>query len=251
MTTPPLPLGSGSDDTASLQSFLQTASGAVDLAGGTYLLAGTLELQKPNLSLSNGILRALGVGAIPHRPQLRQTGGKLILDAIEIVGANPRAGINDDAYVKALENQHCAELLAVDQFTAIRSHFHESYGDLVYLHDGPPTAINKCVWLINSLFENSGRQGVTLNGVRGFLLDNSPVNNIRMSTFVTEPNTPTTEIGGVTIRNTHFGARRQYFYAYSGGDHNANIHDIVVDPSCTGDKPFTYSGWGGATLRPT
>ena len=85
-----------------------------------------------------------------------------MVDDLEIQGANPYAGLDDRAYQVPKVGQYGIKLEGVTNVELVRVHVHDVYGDLVLVGNSPDARWSQGVWIHDSVFERSGRQGLTV-----------------------------------------------------------------------------------------
>jgi hypothetical protein len=127
-----------------------------------------------------------------------------------VIGANPYAGVNDKAYVAALEAQTAYVIGGTQNMVLDHVEAYNVYGDFVFV--GPAT---RGLTVRNSKFARNGRQGWTING-SDILFENNSITNTRRATIDLEPSSRASVTQRVTIRNNTIGVGRLFFFANEG-----------------------------------
>src|SRR4029453_10728059 len=162
------------DVTADLQALFDRTpdGGVVQLQPrGNFRVEGTLVLDdRHDLRIEgNGARIFATTTADLKRSHLKFIGGSdLVVRDLEIEGANPHAGLDDRAYVPELEGQYGIHLDGVTAIELDAVNVHDTSGDLVYVsrHEGD-RRWSQQVWIHDSTFARSGRQGIAVVAARG------------------------------------------------------------------------------------
>ena len=135
----PIDATGGADVTAELQALIDRTpnGGVVRLQpGGRYRVEGTLLLvdrQRLTIDGNGARLFATTTGG-ERRSHLRVVGGTdLVVRDLEIIGANPHAGLDDRAYQEDLVGQHGVRLEGVTDVELSHLRISDIYGDFVYV----------------------------------------------------------------------------------------------------------------------
>src|SRR5262245_5981215 len=221
-----------SDVTAGLQALFDGTpdGGVVNLrAGADYRVEGTLVLQdRHDLRIDgNGARIFATTRGDRTRSQLQLVGGSdLVVRNLEIQGANPHAGLDERAYVAELEAQHAIDLHGVSDVELDRVNLHDTYGDFVYLglrDDGQ--GWSQRVWIHDSTFARSGRQGIAVTAARDVVIEHNRVTDVRRATIDLEPNGPTWGADNIHIIDNRVGPGRLLFVAAAG---SGPVDKIVI-----------------------
>ncbi|MGH2475458.1 MAG: right-handed parallel beta-helix repeat-containing protein, partial [Candidatus Limnocylindrales bacterium] len=212
-----------SDVTAGLQALFDRTpdGGVVQLeAGADYRVDGTLVLEdRHQLRIEgNGARIFATTTADRTRSQLQLVGGSgLVVRNLEIQGANPHAGLEERAYVAELEAQHAINLLGVSDVELDRVNLHDTYGDFVYLgrRDGDQRWSQR-VWIHDSTFARSGRQGIALTAARDVVIERNRFSDLRRATIDLEPNGPSWGANNIHVIDNQVGPGRLLFVAAAG-----------------------------------
>jgi hypothetical protein len=137
-------------------------------------------------------------------------GSNLTVRDTIVIGANPHAGMDDRAYVKALEAQTAYVVGGVQQMLLERVEAYDVYGDFVFVG----AATNNLI-VRDSKFSRNGRQGWTING-QDIVFERNLIRGTRRATVDIEPSSTSSHARRVTIRNNTIGQGRLFFLANEG-----------------------------------
>ena len=137
-------------------------------------------------------------------------GSNLTVRNTKVIGANPYAGVNDAAYVPALEAQTAYVIGGVRNMVLDHVAANDVYGDFVFVG-----AATQGLIVRNSTFARNGRQGWTING-SDILFEHNTIDHTRRATIDLEPSSKASITQRVTIRNNTIGVGRLYFFANEG-----------------------------------
>lgn len=206
------------------------------------------------------------LAATKNAPVLNVVGGThlgvgLARDPLNIDGGHAGAGLNEGAYDPDVEGQHGLKVDGTDDST-FNMNIHHTRADLAYFGKrkiGSASAGQKSYhWATNCVltgrFWYSGRQGLTLAGVKCFLLINYDFRYTRRSTWDFEPlytpamppygtNTAWNGTQGFWAINGHVGPGRLNWLTSSGTGPVNDIH--VID--MTADRPLDVYVANGET----
>jgi Right handed beta helix region len=211
------------DVTADLQALIdQTPDGGVVRLqpGGDYRVEGTLVLdERHDLRIEGAGARifATTTGEL-MRSHLKFIGGSdLVVRNLEIQGANPYAGLDDRGYVPELEGQYGIHLDGVTAIELDHVNVHDTYGDLVYVsrHEGD-RRWSQQVWIHDSTFARSGRQGIAVVAGRDVLIEHNRFTDMRRATIDLEPNSPAWGAENIHVLDNQVGPGRLLFVAAGG-----------------------------------
>jgi hypothetical protein len=211
------------DATADLQALIDRTpdGGVVRLqAGGNYRVEGTLVLEERHqLRIDgNGARIFATTRGDLHRGEIRIVGGSdLVVRDLEIRGAHPRAGLDDRAYVPALEGQYGIALEGATDVEIDRVRIHDVYGDFVYVsrHEGDRRWSER-VWIHDSAFARNGRQGIAVVAGRDVVIERNTFTDTRRATIDLEPNSPSWGAENIHILDNEVGPGRLLFVAAGG-----------------------------------
>jgi hypothetical protein len=211
------------DVTAELQALIDRTpdGGVVGLqAGGAYQVEGTLVLEERHRLRIEGngariFATTVGDGSRSH---LRIVGGSdLVVRNLEIRGANPYAGTAGNAYVPDLEAQHGIRVEGATDVELDRVRVSDVHGDFVYLgRHLEDDRWTERVWIHDSTFARSGRQGLTVTGGRDVVIEHNTITDVRMATIDLEPH-PSFGAENIHIIDNEFGPVRLISLAATGG----------------------------------
>jgi hypothetical protein len=153
-----------------------------------------------------------------------------------VVGANPYAGVSDQAYNADLEAQHGFDFQGVQGVELDSVTVTDVWGDFVYVGmDVSTWTWSKNVWIHDSHFDRNGRQGISVTGAEDVRIERNYIGNIRRSSIDLEPFDTRGGIRRLLVSNNHFGPGRLTFIASKGAA--APIDDITIEGNrVTGDK---------------
>jgi hypothetical protein len=168
---------------------------------------------------------------------IRNSDGITIRDVV-VRGANPNAGLADDAYRADREGQHGFDFAGVRNALLERVTVNDVYGDFVYL------GLHKSGWSRNitvrrSSFERNGRQGIAITAAEDVRIEQNRISEVRRSTFDIEPNGPGWGARRVMIVDNEIGRGRLNFIAGHGSA--APVDDITVARNRLKGKPMNIS----------
>jgi hypothetical protein len=220
-----------SDVTAALQALIDRTpdGGVVQLdAGGAYRMEGTLVMEERHRLRIEGngariFATTIGDGSRSH---LRIIGGSdLAVRNLEIRGANPHAGIEGDAYVPALEGQHGIRIEGATDVELDGVRVSDVHGDFVYLgRHLEDDRWTERVWIHDSTFARSGRQGISVTGGRDIVIEHNTITDVRMATIDLEPH-PSFGAENIHVIENRFGPVRLISIAATGG---GRVDTVVV-----------------------
>ena len=212
-----------SDVTAALQALIDRTpnGGVIGLqAGGAYRVEGTLVVEERHRLRIEGngariFATTIGDGSRSH---LRIIGGSdLVVRNLEIRGANPHAGVAGDAYVPELEAQHGIRIEGATDVELDRVRVSDVHGDFVYLgRHLEDDRWTERVWIHDSTFARSGRQGIAVTGGRDVVIEHNTITDVRMATIDLEPH-PSFGAENIHIIDNEFGPVRLISIAATGG----------------------------------
>lgn len=211
-------------------------------AGARYRAEGIVRLiGKTNLTIEgNGALifaktdgsratppQGLGSSWPRGRSHVEIVGGSgIVIRNLAVKGANPNAGAAAGAYVAELEGQHGFDVASVSDLILDRVTVTDTYGDLINI-SGKGGILSSNVRVTSSHLERSGRQGITMKGVRDVQILDSYVGEVGRSVIDFEP--ATLSGGGaqnVLIKGNTFGECRHLLL--TAGGIGPNVNDIFL-----------------------
>lgn len=219
------------DATEALQARLDATpdGGVLRLdAGATYRIDGTLLLVDRNdLRIDGAGARLVaGTEGASDRTHLRVVGGSgLVVSDLEIVGANPFAGLDDRAYQPDLVGQHGIRLEGATDVEIARVTVTDVFGDFVYVGRRDDGAWTERVWIHDSTFARSGRQGLTVTAGRDVVIERNRITDTRRATIDLEPNSPSWGAENIHILDNDVGPGRLLFVAAAG---RGPVDDVVI-----------------------
>lgn len=222
----------GKDDvTAELQALIDRVpdGGVVRLApSGRYRIDGTLRVTgRRDLRLDGNGARLVARTEGGHdRSHLVVTGGSgIVIHDLEIVGANPFAGIGTRAYRADREGQHGIRLEGATDVELARLRISDVYGDFIYLGRSDDGHWTERVWIHDSFFTRNGRQGIAVTSGRDVVIERNTITDTRRATIDLEPNGRSGGAVNVHILDNLIGPGRLLFLAAVGRGPKS---DVVV-----------------------
>ena len=186
--------------------------------GGRYRAEGTLVLnQKHNLNFDgNGARIVVTTLGTPDRSHLRVVDSShIVIHDLEIAGDNPYGGPQDAPNRSDLGFQHGIRLEGATDVEISRVNIHDVFGDFVYLGNSA-VGWTERVWIHNSVFARSGRQGITVTAGRDVVIEHNILTDTRRSNFDLEPNGPAQGADNIHIIDNNVGPGRLLFLAADG-----------------------------------
>ena len=116
-----------------------------------------------------------------------------------------------------LVGQHGIRLEGATDVELARVHVFDVYGDFVYLGPGSDGGWSQGVWIHDSVFARSGRQGLTVTAGRDVVIERNVITDTRRATVDLEPNASTWGAENVHILDNQVGPGRLLFVAAGGG----------------------------------
>ena len=165
-----------------------------------YRVDGTITVENRNRLLLDGngaTLKAVTTGNRTRGQLNLKSGSDLTVRALVVRGANPHAGASTAAYVADLEAQHAFSVHGVANALLDHVQAYDTYGDFVYIGPYDKTASTN-VTVANSVFERSGRQGVSIADARGVTITANVIAGAARSLFDIEP-----FLKSQTVRDVH------------------------------------------------
>jgi Right handed beta helix region len=206
---------------------------------GDYRVEGTIVLRdRRDLVIDgNGARIFATTTGEPGRSQIRILGGSgLKIRSLEIQGANPHAGLDERAYVAKLEWQHGISLEGPTDVEIDRVNIHDTYGDHIFIGWRiDDHRLTKRVWIHDSTFARSGRQGIAVIDGRDIVIERNRFTDMRRATVDLEP------VGELVVENVHIidnevGPGRLLFVPAAGG---GPINRIIIARNRLHGRPLT------------
>jgi hypothetical protein len=152
-------------------------------------------------------------------------GSEIVIQDLNIKGANPRAGSPQGAYNAEFEGQHGFKLSGVQGATLERVQVTDTYGDFLYLgaKSGVPS---RNVVVSEAHFERSGRQGIAITSAENVVIEDSYIGEVGRSIIDIEPNSADGRAINVVFRGNSFGPCRHFLL--TAGGRGQNVRDIEL-----------------------
>lgn len=219
------------DVTAELSSFLADVpdgSTVVFPAGGRYRVDGTLLFEdRRNLTLEGSgseIFTAIEGGK--HRRHFEFVrGADITVRNLTVKGGNPRGGLAKEAYDREREFQHGFSFRGTVGVLLERVTVTDVFGDFVYLgYDVRGTGDwTRDVVVRESTFERNGRQGMTITGAEGVVIERNRFVDVRHNVIDIEANDK--DGGGRHVRIEGNTAQNWRFYFLTVGG-QGTVNDV-------------------------
>lgn len=148
----------------------------------------------------------------------------LIFRDMTVRGANPAGGIEEGAYVSALEAQHGFNLVDVQDVLIEGVRVTDVFGDFVYIGG---RQMSRGVTIRDNHFERNGRQGIAITAGEEVLIERNYIGQTRRASIDLEPNNALGGAKRVTIRENTFGPGRLVWIA--AGNSLGTIEDLTVE----------------------
>ena len=245
------------DVTASLQRFLASVPSGREIRfakEGRYRVEGTLFLRDRHRITINGNGATVFATTRGDRDRAQwwiKGGARIVFRNLLVRGANKKAGTSDDAYVPKLEAQHGFAFEGVNGVELDHVQVRDVYGDLVYFGRGRDRVPARNIWIHDSRFSGTGRQGIAITAASNVIIERNHLDRTRRSTFDLEPDTRSASVSNVFLLNNVIGSGRLLFVAAHGQGPVNNIvisgnrlvgHALTID-SVAPDRSPRRSNW--------
>ncbi len=152
------------------------------------------------------------------RPNLRiVNSADISVSGLNVIGANPAAGMGDAAYRPEYEAQHGFDILNSTRISLIGCSATDTYGDFVYIggaYGGSTRSTDVLVRSFTGL--RSGRMGIAMTRASRVVVEQSTLSQVRRSTFDLEPEGDAASVDNVILRNNRIMGGRLNFVAAHG-----------------------------------
>ena len=218
------------DVTNKLQSFIDNVDNGSLVRfhkNGRYRVEGTLFVtNKTDLTFDgqNATIFATIPGTLERSQWWITGGGGIVFRNMIVHGANPHAGLADNAYDPKREKQHGFRIEGVEGIELGKVSVTDVYGDFAYVArfvEAPSTN----VWIHDCTFARNGRQGISIIAATGVIIERNTFIDTRRGTIDLEPNGPNQTVSSVFLLNNTIGVGRLFFIASHG---KGPVNDIVV-----------------------
>ena len=196
----------------------------------TLRVDGTLLMTSRNhliLDGNGGTLQAVELGGRGRSHWSAVTCSHIRWTDFTIIGSNPKAGLNKDAYSSAYESQHAFESYGSTDITIDNNTVSQIWGDWTYFQAYQNETWTERVLVENNMFINNGRQGISFLGCRDAEVRNNTTIAARHSTIDFEPNNSLQGCDNIWIHDNTFGNQRLTFIA--AGGYSAVIQNITIE----------------------
>ncbi len=230
-----IPSNCSRDVTAALSSWIQTVpdnSTLIFPMNGCYRIDGTLTIsRRTGLVLAGNGTTLYGkyhtVGTAPHvRVYLSKD---ITFMNMTVKGANPKAGIGDEAFQAKLQWEAAWEISGSEQITLTSVQAYDVFGDFVTIEPEWVRTFHTArdITVQNSRFERNGRSGIAITGADRVTIKNNYIGQVRYALLNLEPQVATLPIDNVRFTGNRTGAARLPWMT-NGGICNAGVSSIDV-----------------------
>ncbi|MGH2661345.1 MAG: CAP domain-containing protein [Actinomycetota bacterium] len=181
-----------------------------------------------------------------NRDNWRIEGGtNITIKNMVVRGANPSAGVNNNAYDGTREWQHGFRFAGTNTAMLDNVQVYDVYGDFVeamwdWRYGNVSQApMAKNITVKNSRFERNGRMGFGLTGVDGFALRDSYVGEVNMAAVDLELDFSSALGRNINILSNTFGKHRFALFANGGAGSSPNLDDVVIAGNREVAQPVT------------
>jgi Right handed beta helix region len=167
-------------------------------------------------------------GNAPH-VRIYLSKGITITDMI-VKGANPKAGIGDDAFQVDLQWEAAYEISGSENVLLTSVQAYDVFGDFVTIEPEwvrPNYLTARNVTVQNSRFERNGRMGISITGGEDITIRNNYIGQVRHVLLDLETHWTALRVANVRFTGNRTGAVRLGWMA-NGGECNAGVSNIYV-----------------------
>jgi len=220
-------------------------------ADACYRIDGTLPIRNRKhftLDGNSATLQAVTEGLQSRRHLVIVGGRDITVKDLTVRGSNPTAGAVPAAYVPSKAFQHGFSVNSAKDVRLERVEAYAVRGDFVYIgSDGPTGPWSDGVTVVDSKFQGSGRQGISITAGRNVVIERNEIAGVPLSLIDLEANT--LEGGAVNVRiiDNVTGAARHFWLANKGSGYNINNIEVTGNrmTAPTGNLVFVYGPRGG------
>ena len=218
------------DVTKALQNFVnQVPNGRLLLfhKNGRYRVEGTIFVTDKTLTFEgqNATIFATSRGSLERSQWWISGGGGIVFRHLTVRGANPDAGLGDDAYNPKYEKQHGFRIEGVQGIELDHVTVTDVYGDFVYIARDLSWIPSTDVWIHDSTFRRNGRQGISVIAAQNVVIEHNTFSDTRRGTIDLEPNGPNQSDSDIFVLNNSVGSGRLMFVAAHG---KGPVDDVVI-----------------------
>lgn len=152
-------------------------------------------------------LRAFTEGDQDRRHFHIRGGSHIRVSNLTIIGANPHAGLSDEAWSSSHAFQHGFTLNGVQGAILDHVRVFDVYGDFVYIGplDGTPS---RNITISNSTFRRNGRQGICVASGEHITIVHNRISGVRWAMIDLEPMSTDWHVLDVLVKDNVLGTRR-------------------------------------------
>jgi hypothetical protein len=252
-----LPRDCSSDVTAGLQAWINVAPDNSVLpfpAHACYRIDGTLLVENRNGLTFEGhgvVLKAKSRGNRNRAHFVLMGGSRLVVRDVVVRGASHDAGATRSAYHADLEAQCAFQVSGSVNVLLDHVQAYDVYGDFVYIGPRKGNTPSRYVRVVNSRFERSGRQGISIIHAENVTIRGNRIGQVARSMFDIEPNYAREKARSIRIIGNVTGRAVNFWLANKGAA--ASIGDILISGNRmtepTGGLIFVFAP-GGAYRGP-
>jgi hypothetical protein len=235
------------DVTSKLQKWIASVPDHSTLSfnrGGCYRIDGSLLIEDRwglTFQGNGATFKAMTDGDQKRRHFWIKGGGNWAFQNLVVIGANPNAGLDKEAWRPDRAFQHAFALQGVQGAVLDNVRAYDVYGDFVNISrdgrrgDGP---WSRNVIVQNSTFERNGRQGLSIGAGENITIQWNYVGEVRLTTFDIET-LPGLGARGIHFSNNVTGRGKHHWLANWGAGHDISdiniVKNIMIFP--TGLRP--------------
>jgi hypothetical protein len=247
-----LPRDCSTDVTAGLQAWINATPDNSVLpfpAHACYRIDGTLLVKNRHGLTFQGhgvVLKASSLGNRTRQHFVLEGGSRLVVRDVVVRGASHDAGATRAAYHPTLEAQHAFQVSGSTNVLLDDVQAYDLYGDFVYIGPGKNNTPSRYVRVVNSRFERSGRQGISVVHAENVTIRGNRISDVARSMFDIEPDYPRQQARSIRIIGNVTGRAVNFWLADKGAA--ASIGDILISgnrmTAPTGGLIFVFAPGG-------
>lgn len=232
---PNIPSNCSRDVTSDLVRWLGTVpndSTLVFASGACYRIDHTLRIaNRSGLIFSGNGVTFSGKyhteGKLPHIGVYASR--NITFKNVIVRGANPKAGLREDAYVPSLQWEAAWDIEGSDGITLDAVRAYDLYGDFVMIQPlwARPPINSRNIRIKNSHFERNGRQGIAITGAVNVTINGNYIGKVRHSMLDLEPEWESLPIDNIRFTNNTTGGVYLLWIA-NAGKCNTGVSNIYV-----------------------
>jgi hypothetical protein len=219
-----------SDVTSTLNTWIASVPNGSVLSfrqGACYRIDGSVRVTKRydlTLEGNGSTFRAVTLGDRYRRHFWFMRGGNLTVRNLTVIGANPHAGMYDDAAKSSYEGQHAFSFLGVQGAVLDHVQAFDVFGDFVYVGADSNNVPSRNVSVLNSTFSRNGRQGIAVVAGEHVLIQGNSLSQMRLSAIDLEPIAKIWTVSDVQVLDNSIGPQRLTFLSAASW---GAVHDVT------------------------